>query len=331
MESHRLLPVAAGGVALLTLVAAVALPGALASPGEEFERPGRVDVAELAVAPGEVDGATVGFELRTQLGHRGNPAENVTVRYRATDAESGLVVAERTVAVGTVEADGWRAVNATLRVPREGGYDVEATVFRDGEPVDRVRRQVRGVEALTPGYARTSVGFTDQGTLPVVAVSVAEAGEDRTTLGVAVSLTNRGDGPSGELTLKLVARQAESNVVADRVETAVGAIRPGRTQDVETTVSVPTGYNYYLDLALFKDGVLVDSARDVANLDPSERIEADVERREVEFSVEDFEDDDPDRPRREGTVTPSSTPGLGPVAALAALAGAALVARRWSA
>jgi len=333
MESHRLLPAAAGGVALLTLLSAVALPGAIASPGEEVERPGRVDVAELAVAPGEVDGATVEFQLRTQLDHRGNPTEDVTVRYRATDSESGLVAAERTVEVGTVDGEGWRPVNATLRVPREGGYVLEAVVFRDREPVDRVRRQVRGVAALTPEYARTTVGFADEGTLPAVGVAVEDAGTDRTTLRVDASLTNRGDDSSGDLTLAVVVRQAESNVVADRAETAVGAIRPGRTEAVATTVAVPAGYNYYLDLALLKDGVVVDSARGVANLDPSETIDADVERREVNFSVEAFEQDGPesDRPRATGTPMPESTPGFGAGAAAVALAGAALLARRWSA
>jgi hypothetical protein len=334
MGPERVLAAGAAGVVVVSLVLALALPGAVASPDQEIRRPGPVGVDEVAIQPGTVSGATVELQVRAQVAHRGNPTPNVSVRFRATDAESGTVAAERTVDLGELRDEGWHPANATLRVAREGGYDVEVTVFHDGRPVDASTRSVRGLEGLTPEYAATEVGFAERGSIPAVAVSVESAGDDRVTLRIASRLTNEGDDPSGDLELVVVVRQAESNLVADETTAAVGSIRPGRTERVESTVEVAAEYNYYVDVELHKDGVLVDATRGVANLDPTERISANQTLREVEFDVGDFERDDdraPDRGRTP-TAAQTSTPGFGVVAALGALLTVLLFARfrRWS-
>jgi PGF-CTERM protein len=97
-------------------------------------------------------------------------------------------------------------------------------------------------------------------------------------------------------------------------------------------VTVPDGYNYYLDAVLRKDGVVVDTARSAANLDPTRTVSTDETEESVEFAVSDFESD---RGRNEAptdeTGASVQTPGFGPVAALVALLVAALGVRRWSA
>lgn len=334
MSRERLLAAAAAGVLAIALLAALVGPGVLASPAEDDPvRPGHVSVEEVAVAPGEVSGATAELRLHGRIDHGGNPTENVTVRYRAYDAESGLLTDERTVDVGTMEGDGSVPVNATLRVDREGGYELETVVFRDGERVDRSSTEVRGVNALAPAYAETDVRFTESDVVPPLAVSVDSVEDDRTTLRVAASLTNGGDGESGDLRVELVLRQADSNLVADRASVDAGAIRPGRTANADATLTVPSEYNYYVDAALYRDGVLVDSARSVANLDPRETISANETEREVEFEVGDFTDDEPERGGSEDAArreTDVNTPGFTAALAVVALLASALLARRRS-
>ena len=325
MSPERALLGGAVGVLVVSLVVAAAAPGTLATPSEELRRPGPVDVAEVAVEPGEITGETAELRVRAQVAHRGDPTPNVTVRVRAVDAESGFVAAERRVDLGTVRGEGWQPVNVSVRVPREGGYTLETTVFRDGRPADADRKRLAGLAALTPAYARTAVGFTDDGSVPTVGVSVAEGGEDRTTLSVRTRLTNTGDDPSEDLRMVVVLRQAGSNLVADEAETTVGAIRPGRTDRVETAVEVPSGYNYYVDVELYKDGVLVDAVRGIANLDPQERIQADETVRDVEFNVSDFEREGGRRIDRRGRVPAE---GVGPAAVVAGGGGGAAVLPR---
>ncbi|UIP00957.1 PGF-CTERM sorting domain-containing protein [Halobaculum sp. CBA1158] len=331
MSRERRLTAGAVAVLLVALLGVAVVPGVLADPStDDPVRPGPVTIAEPpAIAAGEVDGGTAELRLTTRIGHGGNPTDNVSVRVRAYDAESGLLATERTVELEELTGDRSVPVNATLRVPREGGYTIETTLFRDGRAVDGDRRSVSGLDALG-----RDVTFTRSEAVPALSVSVADVDEaaNRTTLAVAASLTNDGTVESGDLRVEVVLRQADSNLVADRESTTVTGIGAGETADATTELTVPSAYNYYVDAALYRDGRLVDTARSVANLDPTETIDADETTRDVEFEVGDFEGGDDGRdtppPADEATRTSTANPGFGPVVAAVAVVGAALLARR---
>lgn len=335
MDTRTALLTAAAALLLLSAVGAVAAPDAIVDPRTVDERPGDVRIVETVVSPGEVRGETAELRLGIDLRHRGSPVENVTIRHRAIGADSGLLVDETTVDVGDVDGGGERTVNGSVDVERAGGYRIETAVFADGERVDSQTTRVGGVEALTPEYADSRVGFTDGTVWPTVAVSVREADNTTASLSVSLSVTNRGDEASDPLDLRVLLRQSESNVIADEATETVESVRPGRTDTVTTTVEVPADYNYYVDAALWSDDVLIDETQGVANLNPQETIRADESVEDVEFAVEDFTRDaeegeaDGDRPAGDDAEdTDDSTPGFGPLVALVAVVAAALVARR---
>ena len=332
MDRTKTLAAGAAGVVVVALLVALLAPGALSAPPATTQ-PGNVDIADTTIQPQAVGGQTVALQVNTTLRHRGNPSPNVTVRLRAIDAESGLLETTRTVDVGELADDRERTVPATLSVAREGGYRIETVVYQDGRRVDTGRQEVRGLEALVPEYARTPIQFADDTTLPPLGVSVREATESRATLDITAQLTNRGSAQSDDVEVSVIARQADSNLVADRDAATVATIDPGRTTGTTLTVSVPNNYNYYVDGVLKKDGVIVDTTRTAVNLNPSERIAVNETKRSVQLEVSDFERDR--RPDREAEraesagESDSATPGFGvPVAALALLIGGLLARRR---
>jgi PGF-CTERM protein len=101
-------------------------------------------------------------------------------------------------------------------------------------------------------------------------------------------------------------------------------------------LTVPDGYNYYLDAVLWNDGVIVGTARSVANLNPTETVTANETVREVGIEVGDFDGDQTSdgRNRRttveEGAAADGGVPGFGAGVAVLALVGALLVGRRRS-
>lgn len=324
---------AAAVVSVIALVALAALvPGFLADPtAASDERPARFDVAEMTLAAGDVTGETATLETSVYLRHSGGPAENVTVVTRAT-SDSGLVVDTATRELGTVDDGGEREIRTAVTVPREGGYEVRTILYVDGERVDTARATVSGVEALTPPHARSNVEFHRFHQQPAVEYTVESAGEDRVTLDVASYLTNTGDEPESDLRLVVTARQADANVVAARAERTVGTVDPGRTATPGVELTVPDGYNYYLDATLWRDGVILESTRAVANLDPQENVSVAESRREVEFEASDFETGSPDRPvGSPDAATDDDGAGFGAAVAVVALLSALVATRRWSA
>jgi PGF-CTERM protein len=332
MDRERTL---AGGAVLLVgiaLLGAAVAPGVLADPSDDGPiRPGHVNVVDAAVSTGDITGQHAELTLHTTLRHRGNPTENVSIRFRAVDTGSGLLVDETTTQVGSLHNGGEREVLGTLSVPREGGYRLGATVYRNNTRVDSFSREVRGVSALTPAYAESNVSFTEDAVLDPVSVSIVEATEDRTTLRLGGWLTADGPSDDADLSVTFIVRQAESNVVAARTTVDAAELREGRSEMATAEVSVPSEYNYYIDAVLIRDGVIIDTAPGVVNLDPTETIDANRTTQDVEFEAGDFAADDgeqrtePDRRTEGGTVT--ETPGFGPVVAIVALLGATLLAR----
>lgn len=93
----------------------------------------------------------------------------------------------------------------------------------------------------------------------------------------------------------------------------IDPVGPSQTARPEVELTVPSQYNYYLDAILWKDGVVVDTARAGASLDPSEEVPANVSERDVKLEVGDFESDtgSVDSPRTR-TDTPAPEDGDGP-------------------
>ncbi|GGN18868.1 DUF7490 domain-containing protein [Halarchaeum nitratireducens] len=330
MNVERALLGAAAAIAALAVVAALAVPGAVAPP-EPDRPPAYVEYAEMTVSPSSVAGDTVTLDVTNYLTHEGSPARNVTVRTRAVDTDTGFVATSARASLGTLTGDGEREATLSLTVEREGGYRLETAVYENGSRVAAGHRTVRGVGALVPDYARSPVRFHafESGAIPSVRVGVAEAGAERTALDVGAYVTNAG-GESEPVRVEYVARQVESNLVADRATVEVASVAAGQTVTPNATLDVPAGYNYYVDAILWKDGVLIETTTAAANLDPTRTISVNETREDVGLDVSDFEGGSTGA----STTTPTmsgGSPGFGAPVALAALGGAALLARRWSA
>lgn len=338
VNRSKTLLVAALGIVLLTAVAAALLPGAIADRDDQL-RPGYLDYSQSNVQAGNVTGETVELLVESLIEHeRGGPARNVTVVHRAIDDDSGLLVETARSSLGTLDGEREYAPTTPLVVPREGAYEIQTAIYVDGQRRQQGRQTVQGVGTLIPEYARTNVVFgafsTPMTDIPPIPYFVEDASGDRTTLTLLPFLTNTGDQPEEGLELVVQARQADSNIVADRTVAEIEPIAPGRTAQPSVQVSVPDDYNYELDAMLRRDGVVVGSVSMSASLDPTEEVEDDVTRRDVGLETSDFETDRPrsadspddgDRSASDGT----SGPGFGPVAALVALlAGGLYTARR---
>ena len=99
-------------------------------------------------------------------------------------------------------------------------------------------------------------------------------------------------------------------------------------------MTVPDGYGYYLDVALWRDGVLLESTRAPADLDPDETVSVNETRREVAFEAEDFETGGRGaggRPEPTAAESTGDGAGFGPVVAAVALVAALFATRRRSA
>ncbi len=311
-----------GGLLVLiigaTLLFALVAPGVFAQPTDT--RPdGRVSLSELSISAGTVTGDTVELTTDARLENRDGVSDNVTLEFRAVGLNSGLVGARKRVTVGEITDTREVRTAANLTVERGTDYRLETVVYQNGQRRDIGSKTVRGTGSLTPGYADHSVGFHQftSPELPVIEYAIRQVGDNQTELAVWTHLTNAGSQTSDSMRVVLKARQVDSNIVADQTSVAIGSIGPGKTEVPNATLSVPSSYNYYLDAVLYNDGVIIETARSGASLDPTETVDVNTTTRDIGLEVSDFEsatdeqptgpDDDRDRETEAG----ESGPGFG--------------------
>jgi hypothetical protein len=170
--------------------------------------------------------------------------------------------------------------------------------------------------------------------LPPIQFSITETAGSSATLNVTAYLSNTGDVANDELQITLLARQADSNIVADRSVKRVGSIRPGRTATPSTLLTVPDDYNYKLMAIVQNDGVLVGTAQAAATLNPNQTVTIDTNNSTADtLDTSDFETDEgvqqTERAPDERGTTSSSGPGFGVGAVAVAVLVVAIYARRF--
>ena len=335
-----------GGIVTVLFVAAlslVAVPGVLGQPEiADDVRAGYLSVAEVTITPKHVSGNTATLSVDTSLDHGGGPSENVTVLFRVTSLTTGLVQTTQTRSLGTITGNREASAVGNITVPREGGYRIESIVYQDGRRVATDGKEVRGVGTLQPAYTRTPVKFHRFGTtqssdLPAIEFSVANTSGNESRLNVSTYLTNTGNQPTNNLRLTLIARQADSNIIADRSDNQIGRIGSGETALPSTTLTVPSEYNYYLDAILWRDGVIVGTTRAAANLAPKRNLSVNTSQSQTGLKVSDFESDmeatasGPDGgpvPGAPDGIAGGAGPGFGLGAAVVTLLSVAVLLRR---
>jgi len=328
-------------VVLASALVLVLVPGAVDDPSDQTgpERAGHLRIVDVPIRVDTVSRQTATLTVDASLEHRGAETENVSVLFRAVDSDRGVVEAERRVDLGTIEGARETSATTNLTVERQGAYRIEVIVYADGRRLPHASgsREIEGIGSLQPTYAESPIEFhrfdRREESLPTISYSIAEAGGGSVTLDLSTYLTNGGTQPAGDLTLVLLARQADSNVVADRTTVSIGQVRPGRTISADATLSVPDDYNYFLVGLLLRDDVIVDTTRSAANLDPEKTVaEVDETTAESDFDAGDFESsngDSPEGPERTPEATGDGGPGFGVgVALVALLTIGALAARR---
>ncbi len=321
------------GVVALVFVGAVV---AAVAPGvfDEEDPPGaaQIMVEEVDVEPGEVTGGSAEIVTVSRLWSTDTVDGDVSVVVRARSTDTGLLEDESTHELEEIVGGEETEIRVPVEVERSGSYEFDVVVYTDGERASERSVRISGVESLTPEHMDSDVEFHDFYILPSMEFSIAEAG-DHVELDVTSYLSNAGDTVES-VDLMVKARQAESNILADETQTAA-SVSPTETEAVDTTLSVPDGYNYYLDAEIWSDGNVVATHRITANLDPTREVEANVTERDVGLEVEEFEDEEQRfrEERREleeqlDGEPEEATPGFGVFAAAAALLLSTLVLRR---
>lgn len=263
---------------------------------------GYLKIIEVDVKPERVTSAEVVLNVTAYINHDGFKTRNASMLLRAIKTQTGLLEAAVSKEIAEVDGSKTLAISQRITVSRERDYNIRILLFDDDRIADSGVVSLKGLEALIPESHRTGVGIKEMDFI----VRGVSSGSVR--IQADVYIENRASTSSESLQVLVKARQAESNLLADKIWIETGEIKNETMAVKESTLTVPEGYNYIVEATLWKKDILLGEWDKPLLLAPTKILPKEAVEKQMNIEVSKFV-------REEGIPSPMATPALYPTPA----------------
>ncbi len=247
----------------------------------DFER-SELRIADIDISKERVASANVLLNVTTYIENRGDRSGDARLLLKAFDLESGLLVDQETVTVGSILKRKTKPASQVVKVDRDGGYRIEVVLFEDDQRVDQRTMRISGIGDLTPNVY--DIGLR----IPEMDFLVKNVIGSKVTIGVDLYLTNEGDITSEDFQVLIKAREMDAGLLADKTWISTGVIEKETTVIRSADIVVPDDYNYIVEALIWKNDTIVARGQGVVQLNPRRTIPEKEKVVSEGIEVEDF-------------------------------------------
>ncbi|MBU4076828.1 MAG: hypothetical protein KKI06_09005 [Euryarchaeota archaeon] len=296
--------------ALITLVAAILVVSlaivlisndALSQPYTYEPPDAYFSIRDVDVKPIEVTSAQIEVNVTAYIDRGDGKTNNPTMQIRVINSDTRLLETE--VFAQIPESDQGKTVTASqkLKVDRNGNYELNILLYNNKSIRDSGAVAIKGLSALTPAAKKSGIMLTN------IDFVITGTSAGRASVRPDAYLENRGVSASDNLNMVVKARQAESNILADKGSIETGTIASEATAVRSVQLEVPDGYNYMVVVELWKGDVLINTWEKALMLAPTKTVPKESAEKKMNIEVSKFV--------REGNVQTASEAGMAYAAA----------------
>ncbi|MGB8216407.1 MAG: PGF-CTERM sorting domain-containing protein [Candidatus Methanoperedens sp.] len=273
-------------VSLLILSFAIVLikSDVLQKPPEPWVPPSNLNIRDVDVKPVVVTSSQIEVNVTAYINHAGAKTKNATMLIRAISSDTRLLETQVSSPIPEIESDLEKtvAISANLNLERNGGYDLNILLFDNGSIMDSGSVSISGLSALTPMSKQSGVILSN------IDFTVSNVSTGKVSIKSDIYLENRGPQASENLKVTVKAREATSNLLADKTGTETGVIANETTAVKSVVLSVPEGYNYMVVVELWKGDILINSWEKPVLLAPTKTVPTGSVEKQTNIEVSKF-------------------------------------------
>lgn len=283
MKPAHLLTLVLASVLILSF-AIVLLKVDVLQPEPDYKPPSRLSIREVDVKPVEVTSTLIEVNVTAYINHGGSKTRNASMLIRAISSDTGLLGTQVSAPVPEAESDSEKtlAVSQSLKVERNGGYELKILLFDNGSITDSGSVNIRGLNALTPQSKRSGVVLNN------IDFTVSSVSAGKVSIKSDIYLENKGQDASENLKMIIKAREAASNLLADKTDAETGRIATETTAVKSVQLVVPEGYNYMVVVDLWRGDTLLSSWEKSVLLAPTKTVPRESVEKKVNIEVSKF-------------------------------------------
>jgi len=259
--------------------------------------PSTLSIREVDVRPVEVTSARIEVNVTAYINHAGGKTQNATMLIRAINSETKLLETQVFTPIPETESDIEKtlSVSTNLKVERNGGYELNILLFDNGSIRDSGTVNIQGLNAMIPESKRSGV------TLNNIDFTVGGVSAGKVSIKSDIYLENKGPDVSDNLKLIVKAREATSNLIADKTNAETGTIINETTSVKTVQLVVPDEYNYMVVVELWRGETLINTWEKPVLLAPTKTVPKESVEKKMNLEVSKFVREAGSQPQIMGT------------------------------
>lgn len=247
-----------------------------------YEIPSHLTIREVDVKPLDTTGSYVDINITAYLNHAGGNTNNASMIVRAINRDAGLLINQGYTSIPETEFDKTITVYQNLRIDRDKNYELRIFLFDNGSVQDSGTINVQGLSILTPKSKDNKIVMNN------IDFIVGGVDASRVSINPDIYLENIGTDVSKNLKLIVKAREADSNLLADKTTSDTGEIKSEATVVKTVQLKVPDKYNYMVVVELWNDDILTNSWERPVLLAPTKTLPKESQEKKVNIEVSKF-------------------------------------------
>lgn len=273
-----------------------------------FEEESYYNIRDMDISADRVGTAFVDLNVTTYVEkYHGDTEKNTSLLLKAYSRESGLLEVQHEVELGAFENGETKAVSQALCLPKTGGYEIRSVLFEEKTRKASGEIKVYNLDALPADLEDIGLEISEMDFL------VRKVENGKVLIENDIYLTNEGRKTSQDFRMLVKVRELDAGLLADKVWTRTGKIRPQTTVIRSVNVTMPDQYNYAVEVLIWNNDTIVKRGEDYIQLSPEIKIKDDTQTAVRKIETSDFESSE-ERvpvPEEEYAAEEEPTPGFG--------------------
>ncbi len=284
MKPGYILTIILASLLILSFAIVIIKSDVLQKPPEPWVPPSNLNIREVDVKPVMVTSSQIEVNITEYINHAGSKTRNATMLLRAISSDTKLLETQVSAPIPETgsELEKTLAISTNLNLERNGGYELNILLFDNGSIRDSGSVSIRGLNALTPMSKRSGVILNN------IDFTVSGVSTGKVSIKSDIYLENKGPEASENLKMTVKAREAASNLLADKTGTETGVIANETTAVKSVELVVPEGYNYMVVVELWRGDTLINSWEKPVLLAPTKTVPKESIEKTMNIEVSKF-------------------------------------------
>lgn len=294
---------------------------------KNFEEESYYNIKDMDISADRTGAAFIDLNVTTYVEKvQGDSAKNTSLLLKAYSRQSGLLETQKKIELGALKNGETKSVSQVLTLPKAGGYDLQGVLFEENVQKGNGKIKVYNLDALPADVQETGLG------IPEMDFRVKKVEGGKVFVESDIYLTNEGRETSKDFRMLVKVREMDAGLLADKIWTRTGEIKPEATIIQTVNLTMPDQYNYIVEVLIWNNDTIVERGEGYIQLSPIVEVKEKNTTQAREIQTSEFENvvEREMIPEEESMAEKEAAPGFSLSLSVILLCLAAILRRRFA-